>query len=108
LTNHTVKITVLKRIDPSYVFDGDVPLKPSTGQPHEKCTAFTEGQKFIVGEDGAMPVGFCHVAWADIFRKVHALQTGGTYYPWFDNGVMIACCTDGMRPVSFRLERLPD
>lgn len=51
-----------------------------------------------------MPEGFCNVAWVDIFRKVHALQTGETYYPCFDDVVMIASFTGGIRPVSFRLK----
>ena len=96
----------MKTVEPSHIFGGEVPVKPSTGEPHEKCSAFEEGQVFTVGEDGAMPEGFCHVAWVDIYRKVHVLQTGGTYHPWYEDGVIIACCTDGLRPVSFKLERL--
>jgi uncharacterized repeat protein (TIGR04076 family) len=70
---------VLKKIEPSYIFNGEIPLKLSSGLTHEGCTAFREGQEFIVGEEGMRPEGFCHVAWLDIFRKVHALQTSGTY-----------------------------
>ena len=30
-------------------------------------------------------------------------------YPWIDEeGVAISCCTDGMRPVIFRIERIED
>ncbi|RLB26553.1 MAG: TIGR04076 family protein, partial [Deltaproteobacteria bacterium] len=31
------------------------------------------------------------------------------YYPWLkQKGVAIACCTDGLRPVIFKLERIED
>ena len=42
-----VKITVLKRVDPSVIFNGNVPNMYGTDKPFEKCTAFEEGQVFI-------------------------------------------------------------
>ena len=42
-----VKITILKRVDPEYIFDGDVPLSP-TGERYTICTAFKDGQEFIL------------------------------------------------------------
>jgi uncharacterized repeat protein (TIGR04076 family) len=64
-----------------------------------------EGKEFI-SKDFAMPPGFCAWAWSDIQRDVVVLASGGNL-PWVSkDGVAISCCTDGFRPVVFRLERL--
>ena len=47
-----VKISVLKRVDPSVIFDGDVPNVPGTDKKFETCTAFQDDQEFIVEADG--------------------------------------------------------
>jgi uncharacterized repeat protein (TIGR04076 family) len=66
---------------------------------------FNIGDEFIV-ENLNMPKGFCSWAWADIQRDITALALGGNF-PWIkDEGVMISCCTDGLRPVVFKLERV--
>jgi len=53
-----------------------------------------------------MPEGFCSWAWADIQRDVIHMGLGGDF-PWMKKpGVMISCCTDGLRPVVFKLERI--
>ncbi|MFB0558192.1 MAG: TIGR04076 family protein [Candidatus Bathyarchaeia archaeon] len=99
-----VRITVLKRVDPSYIFDGDIPVNPGSGQPYKICTEFEEGQEYVIETDNERPEGFCPQAWHDIFRKLGTLHWGGSYH----TGEIIACCTDGTRPVSFRLERLDE
>jgi len=54
----------------------------------------------------AMPPSFCSWAWADIQRDVAHLAIGGDF-PWIkQRGIMITCCTDGLRPVVFKLERI--
>jgi hypothetical protein len=53
-----------------------------------------------------MPEGFCPGAWRDIRECVSVLYMGGTSYPWLGENEMIKCCTDGLRPVVSRLERL--
>jgi uncharacterized repeat protein (TIGR04076 family) len=103
-----VKITVLKRVDPSIIFDGDVPTNPISGRPFEICTAFEEGQEYLIETDNEMPEGFCPQAWHDIFRKLGILHWEGKYGAWPAEGQIIACCTDGIRPVSFRLERMDE
>jgi len=65
-----VKITVLKRVDPSVIFDGDVPNMPGTDKPYTVCSAFEEGQEFVVGLDGNRPEGFCGWAWRDVYKDV--------------------------------------
>jgi uncharacterized repeat protein (TIGR04076 family) len=100
-----VKITVLKRVDPSVIFDGDVPNVPGTDRKFTVCTAFEDDQEFIVEENGSKPEGFCGWAWRDIYKDLSVLVFGGNF-PWAEEGTMITCCTDGIRPVSFRMERI--
>ncbi len=33
---------------------------------------------------------------------------GGDFDPWVEKGMQMTCCTDGIRPVSFKLERLEE
>jgi uncharacterized repeat protein (TIGR04076 family) len=103
-----VKITVLKRVDPSVIFDGEVPNLPGTDEKYGICTFYEDGQEFIVESDGSMPGGFCKWAWRDISRSLSVIQWGGNYSPALPDGVAIACCNDGIRPVSFKLERVED
>jgi uncharacterized repeat protein (TIGR04076 family) len=102
-----VKITVLKRVDPSVIFDGDVPNVPGTDRKFEVCNAFHDDQEFIVEADGNQPEGFCGWAWRDVYKDLSVLQFGGDV-PWTEEGTMITCCTDGIRPVSFKMERIAD
>jgi uncharacterized repeat protein (TIGR04076 family) len=101
-----VKITVLKRalyeeLSKTYR-GGDAFIRP--------CEVFTDGQEFICGLN--MPDGFCGWAWQDINRMVLALLGGGsfnkgTFRGWMkDDNNVVTCCTDGLRPVSFLLERI--
>jgi len=79
-----MRITVLKKLDRNNLFGGEPPIE-SMEEPI--CQVFDEGQVFEVGADGKMPEGFC--TWA-----------------WRDKGKAVACCTDGLRPVLFLLERV--
>ena len=98
-----VKMTVLKRFRPSEVFEKN-PATPV--RPLGACELFRGGQEFLVGEDGKMPEGFCTSAWHTIFCNVRTLASGGDF-PWFkEKGVSISCCSDGLRPVVFKLERI--
>ena len=96
-----VKITVLKRLSTKEIF-GD---SPPMGQAVEPCEMFKVGQEFISGEDGRMPEGFCHWAWNDLYKSVTTLRFGGNY-PRKEKGTSISCCTDGFRPVIFKVERI--
>ena len=71
------------------------------------CTAFEEGQTFEV-ERLQPPEGFCPWAWSDIQRDVAMVQFG-TGYPWVGpENTAISCCTDGFRPVTFKIERVDE
>jgi len=98
-----IKITVIKRLSPKEVFGVSIPKDPSTGKEYEVCSMFKEGQEFI--SDGEMPVGFCSWAWHDIYKDLSVLLFGGNF-SWVGTGIMYTCCTDGTRPVTFKLERL--
>ena len=71
------------------------------------CTAFEEGQTFEI-EPLGYPDGFCPWAWADIQRDV-LMVVFGNGYPWVGPAnTAISCCTDGFRPVTFKIERVED
>ena len=103
MSDTKVKISVLRVFDPKEVFETS-PVKRSS--PMSPCERHHEGQEFIVNLDMEMPEGFCPQAWHDLFRKIGALHWGGGYTTTEGPDYMIACCTDGTRPVSFKLERL--
>lgn len=64
------------------------------------------GAEFV--SDGSCPPGFCGWAFHDIYPEVTTLRFGGNF-PWMKkDGVIRACCTDGMNPVLFDLERIED
>ena len=100
---HKVKITVLRRFNPSEVFK----KSPVTHAGNcEACGIYRDGQEFTVGEDGKMPEDFCTSAWVSIYPSVRLLSFGGDF-PWYEEkGTAINCCIDGLRPVVFKLERI--
>ncbi len=100
---HKVKVTVLRRFKPSEVFRRS-PVTPV--RPLEACGLYRDGQEFVVGEDGKMPEGFCTAAWHAIYTYARILALGGNI-PWYkEKDVVIGCCTDGLRPVMFKIERI--
>lgn len=105
---YRVKITVLKKIDPAIIFNGQVPTRPESDRLYSICDAVAEGDEFFVEIDREMPEGFCASAWKSIGNSLSVIQWGGDYYPNLPRGVAITCCSDGIRPVSFKLERLED
>ena len=100
-----VKITVLKCFKPEEIFK-EPPVK---GGPTEACDLFKKGDVFIVeGDRTCMPEGFCPWAWNDIFHDVMVLRCNGDFYFYDEPGVSVNCCTDALRPVIFKLERISD
>jgi len=99
------RITVLKKgynkdfVD-AYVCESRKPLGP--------CEVFKEGQVFEAEPicEG-MPTGFCAWAWDDIYKSLIGLATEGNWGMWYENPKqIIACCTDGTRPVYFKIEKI--
>ena len=98
-----IKITVFKKLNGEDIYGKKLPITPKYPLV---CELFDEGEEFTVEDTGVMPKGFCPWAWDDLTRIVTHLQLGGDF-PWFEEkGVALACCTDAIRPVIFKLERL--
>ena len=94
-----VKITVLRKLD-----TGDIRENYGNIGP---CKRFKVGDEFIV-EGLTIPQEFCSWAWADIFKWIMHLAFNGDFYHMKEKGTVIACCTDGLRPVVFKLARIED
>ena len=101
-----IKISVIKTFSPEDVFGGKV-TRPNESSALTPCTKVREGQEFIVDDKGVMPEGFCGWAWRDIYKDLSVLRFEGDF-PFTELGVMYTSCTDGMRPVCFKLERLKE
>lgn len=101
-----VKITVIKRTKPEEIF-GEVGYSTPEGKKITECTAFEDGQEFIV-EGLNKPDKFCGWAWRDVYKDVSVLSFGGNFTNWAEDGTQHTCCTDGVRPVIFKLERMDD
>jgi len=101
MPEHNVKITVVKRVSPEYIFDKKF-YTPS-GKEIVNCS-YKEGESYLV-TDGNMPEGFCHHAWFALYPKVNFLRYGGDYDDWAGKGINYVCCPDGIRPVVFKLEK---
>jgi len=102
------RVTVVKRawheeITEAYL---DKTFSPAGLAP---CQEFEDGQVFLVkGTPGPQkPEGFpCGWAWADLQRALTTILLGGDA-PWINRpGSIVACCSDGLRPVSFLIERI--
>jgi uncharacterized repeat protein (TIGR04076 family) len=100
-----VKITVAKKLDARDIFGNQMP-ETSDAFQGPICTLWEEGKKFIVQEDGRMPSDFCSWAWYDIHRDLSVLRFGGNFLWMKEPGVGFVSCTDGLRPVIFKLERI--
>jgi uncharacterized repeat protein (TIGR04076 family) len=87
-----VKITVLKRN-----YEKELIEQMKTG-PKSACTRFKDGQEFTVSSQWAMPKDFCEWAYADIRAYIPMVLGQG-------NPIAV-CCTDGYRPVFFKVERI--
>ena len=97
-TLNRVKITVLRKL-----YHKDLVEEYTDSGDWGPCSRFEVGQEFVVCAKTPWdpPAGFCGWAWADMQAKVWGMARGGA-------NVFVTCCTDGYRPVLFKLERLPD
>ena len=106
---HKIKITVMKKVFHSDLVEqlSDTPQtwRDNSLGPNPKCChSLKIGQEFI--SDGThMPKGFPDPAWVDINKYVYMLSRGGNMLG-SKQGVTMTNCTDGFRPVTFKLERL--
>jgi uncharacterized repeat protein (TIGR04076 family) len=97
IQRHRVRITVLKKLFHQEFVDR------YAAQPERwtACTHFELGQEFLTSRDAPweMPAGFCGWAWADMQKLVYGMARGG-------QDMFVTCCTDGYRPVIFKLEKV--
>ena len=102
-----VKITVVKKINNKDLYGESPPAAFDQEMVADECDRFNLGQEFVVDRPNCPP-DFCNWAYADIQRDlVHIMYDG--YYPWMkEKGVAISCCTDGLRPVVFKIEKVED
>lgn len=103
MARHKLKLTVLKRTDPEKYFDEYPVEKEDWFVP---CGIYEDNQEIIVEDNLAMPEGFCQSAWMAIYPTVRTLGYGGNLPFFKKEGVAVSCCTDGMRPVVFMIERI--
>ncbi len=96
-----VRITVLKRD-----FYPDLAEKYlSEGAAAGPCPLHFEGESYLYTGGAEKPEGLCPWAWIDLYSTIAALSAGGDENTWYrDGGTRILCCTDGVRPVVFKLE----
>ncbi|MBK5112145.1 MAG: TIGR04076 family protein [Candidatus Heimdallarchaeota archaeon] len=99
-----IKITVLKKFSSKDVLGHY--FKFPSGTEMKDCTIVEVGQEFIVEDELTMPEGFCRWAWVDIYRDVAILTMGGD----FDGttGLKYSACSDGLKPVVFKLDRIEE
>jgi uncharacterized repeat protein (TIGR04076 family) len=102
-----LKITVLKRMhNPELV---NQYLKDKVQKDFGLCDVFKEGQEFILNEPFSMPADFCRWAWNDIQQSLTGLTSGDyTDTVYKDQNIVIAGCTDGLRPVIFKIEKFAE
>ena len=102
-----VKITVLQTSVNRELVDKFV--DPGRARTLAPCDVLKEGQEFVTDVYGGMPEGFCAWAWVDLYKVLVGFMAGGDFGEWtHDGATMIACCTDGERPVYFKLEKLAE
>jgi len=94
------RITVLKRhhntdLIEQYVLEHKRAL-------YQPCPRHIEGQEFYLAKP-EKPDDFCSWAWADIFKEVLTIMSGGIFPNSKEPNGVIASCTDGLRPVVFRV-----
>lgn len=70
------------------------------------CNRVEDGQTYIVTNPYEMPEGICAWAWADIRHFILAVATGSTSEFMKDEYTTLATCTDPLRPVVFKIERM--
>jgi uncharacterized repeat protein (TIGR04076 family) len=97
------RITVLKRnfyrdLAAEYLDDSCKDVGP--------CGLFEEGQEFEIDPAAPPPEGFCLWAWADIRRDMLAVAYGADVPGLKQRGTVLSGCTDWLRPVIFKIERL--
>ena len=97
------KITVLKRtLNQDLVEEYLDDAYKDTGL----CECFEDGQEFVIEPGEGVPEGFCVWAWADMRSDIMTVAYGGDMPGMKQCGTFITGCTDWLRPVIFKVERM--
>ena len=99
-----IRITVLKKFNPKDVFGHEITYP--RGEIVPTCYVFEEGEEFVI-ENLEKPEKFCGWGWKTVVKDIAILDAGDDV-SWTEPGVIYTCCTDGARPVSFKLERIDE
>lgn len=95
-----VKISVVKKLGIKELWGNEVPESGS----EDLCPRFQVDEVYMT-KGLSMPEDWpCSWAWHDIFKEVLHLALDGDFFVGPGN-VIYACCTDGLRPVFFKIER---
>jgi uncharacterized repeat protein (TIGR04076 family) len=70
------------------------------------CECFEDGQEIVIDPGAGVPEGFCAWAWADIRGDIMTVAYGGSMPGMKQRGTLITGCTDWLRPVIFKVERM--
>lgn len=100
----TCKITVLKTL-----YHQDLAEEYRRPELHRgPCHLFKVGDAFEVDYLLERPEAFkCDWAWDDIHKVLFAFMLKGDFGTWMeDPDTFVTCCTDGIKPVVFKVERL--
>jgi uncharacterized repeat protein (TIGR04076 family) len=99
------KVTVLKR-----TFHQDLinTYLEEESKPQGPCECFKEGEEFIVDPSKAPREVYnrCPWAWADIYKAILNVASGGNTIGVKYPGLVIVGCNDWFRPVIFKIERI--
>jgi uncharacterized repeat protein (TIGR04076 family) len=99
-----IRITVLKTL-----YNQELAEEYRRPDSHKgPCPRYNEEPEFYVKHIDEPPEGFCMWAWNDIHKFVLALMTGADFAGMKEVNTFIASCTDGIKPVIFKLERIAD
>ncbi|MFX0114065.1 MAG: TIGR04076 family protein [Candidatus Hodarchaeota archaeon] len=96
-----LKITIAKKFSSEDVFGHKI--KRLSGGTVPICGL--EEREYIVNHQFEMPNDFCGKAWQDMSREL-ALLWYGVDPEYTEHNAVYTSCTDGVRPVVFRIERL--
>lgn len=98
-----VRITVVERTFNEEISEEYGSAAFKAGRGFGPCPNFEDGQVFVL--DGLSKLErFCSWAWADIHGAVRTVAFGGEHDFLKSRGAALVCCTDGMKPVVFKLE----
>ena len=98
-----MKITVVKGFTAEGLYAEDT---PSTIESFSTvCPVHSPGQEYVT-ESVVCPEGLCTWAYADMRREINHLLRGGDFGWIGRKGVAYSSCTDGLRNVVFKIERI--